>query len=438
MKTEDPPALQPLNSPRESTRDGAQKVSRNTAWMLGSFLFRLGVQAVYFIIIARALGVEQYGAFTGVVALAALLAPFASLGTGNLLIKHVARDPDSFAVRWGICLRVTLKSGFVLTVVAAATALLLLPRSIPLSLIVLVCIADLLAARLLDVSGQAFQAVGRMGYTASFQVLIGIVRLVGALALVSFGFLDSAKIWAACYMVSSAIAASVAIYLVVRRLGAPNFEGRFTEPKEGSYFAISLAAQNAYNDIDKTMLVGLATLGAAGIYGAAYRLIEVAFAPVRALVYATYSTFFSRGEDGIEGSAAYARRLLLPASAYGVVVGSFIYVLAPVVPHILGSSFKEAVPALRWLAILPLLKSLHYFGQDALTGANMQGVRTAIQSAVAIFNVAINFWLIPAYGWRGAAWSSIASDGLLAASIWIAIRFMIARPTPVVAEGVRA
>jgi len=42
---------------------------------------------------------------------------------------------------------------------------------------------------------------------------------------------------------------------------------------------------------------------------------------------------------------------------------------------------------------------------------------------IAVFNVFLNLWIIPAYGWRGAAWSSLASDGLLAAILWlIAIR----------------
>ncbi len=40
---------------------------------------------------------------------------------------------------------------------------------------------------------------------------------------------------------------------------------------------------------------------------------------------------------------------------------------------------------------------------------------------MAVFNVALNFWLIPAYSWRGAAWASLASDGLLAIGCWIGI-----------------
>jgi hypothetical protein len=44
-----------------------------------------------------------------------------------------------------------------------------------------------------------------------------------------------------------------------------------------------------------------------------------------------------------------------------------------------------------------------------------------VQAAVAVFNVLINLWLIPAYSWRGAAWSSIASDGVLLISVATAV-----------------
>ena len=67
---------------------------------------------------------------------------------------------------------------------------------------------------------------------------------------------------------------------------------------------------------------------------------------------------------------------------------------------------------------MPLLKTLHYFAADALTGAGHQALRTLVQVAVAGFNVLVNLWLIPAYSWRGAAWSSLASDGLLAVALW--------------------
>jgi O-antigen/teichoic acid export membrane protein len=87
----------------------------------------------------------------------------------------------------------------------------------------------------------------------------------------------------------------------------------------------------------------------------------------------------------------------------------------------LGAEYLRTVEAVRWLAILPLFKTIHYFFADALSGAGFQGLRMCLQIVVAVFNVLVNLWIIPAYSWRGAAWSSLASDGLLALLMWIAV-----------------
>jgi O-antigen/teichoic acid export membrane protein len=50
----------------------------------------------------------------------------------------------------------------------------------------------------------------------------------------------------------------------------------------------------------------------------------------------------------------------------------------------------------------------------ALTSTGRQGIRTTAQFSVAGINFLLNLWWIPTYGWIGAAWSSVVSDGLLA------------------------
>ena len=74
------------------------------------------------------------------------------------------------------------------------------------------------------------------------------------------------------------------------------------------YFAASQTSQTVYNDIDKTMLARLSTLEATGIYGAAYRIIDVSFVPVSALLWSSYPSFFRAGARGISASFEYASR----------------------------------------------------------------------------------------------------------------------------------
>jgi O-antigen/teichoic acid export membrane protein len=415
---------------------------RNTIWMFLGQGMRQLLRAVYFLIIPRALGVDQYGLFVGVTALAAILAPFATLGIGNLLVKNVARDRKVFAEYWGNSLVLSGVSGAALIGVMMVAAKLFLPGKFPWLLVFVVAISDLLFAKVLDVASQAFQAFDLMKRTAQLNVFASLSRVIGAVALVAIYHRADAMMWSWIYLGASVLTTVLAMRWVNRQLDHPVLALWRIKPEllEGCYFSVSMSSQSIYNDIDKTMLVQLSTLDAAGIYAAAYRLIDVAFLPVRSLLWAMYPSFFRHGQAGIGASQKYARRLLPRACGYSLLACVALFVMAPIVPHLLGAEYARTTVALRWLSPLPLLKTLHYFVADSLTGAGMQGLRTAMQVGVAVFNVLLNLWLIPAYSWRGAAWSSLASDGMLALSMWIAV-FWLGRqqsPTKLAASEVSA
>lgn len=405
----------------------ASTITRNTIWMSIGQGARLVVQALYFTVIARSLGVSNYGAFVGVVALVAIFYPFGSAGRGNLLVKEVARDKSTFPRMWGAAISVCMISGSLLIGILMAIHHFILPGSIPTRLVLLVGCSDIIGLNIILVSGQAFQAFERLNWTASITVMISTARLIGAVLLYFVHHSPTPLQWGYVYCGSTVCVAIAASLLATARLGMPRFNLPRTwhEVREGLYFSISTSAQTIYNDIDKTMLAKLSTFTATGIYGAAYRLIDVSFAPISALLNSAYPHFFRAGSSGIAGSWGYARPYMRRAALYGVVVCMLIMVSAGLVPLVLGAEYAKTTEALRWLAPLPFLKSLHYFLSDSLTGAGYQWLRSCIQTGVAIFNVLINLWLIPAYSWRGAAWASILSDGMLALGVYIAIVLVI-------------
>jgi O-antigen/teichoic acid export membrane protein len=380
---------------------------------------KLLIQAIYFVLMARNLGVQQYGAFVAVTAAAAIVSPFVGNGTGSLMIKNVARDRSVFPEYWGNSLLLTLLSGAGLTMAVAVACLALLSNSIPAVIIVLMVISDVLIYPFVQVAAWAFQSVELLGWTAGLTVFASFTRLAGIAVIVGM-HRPTLLAWAVAYLTTSTLCTLVAIGCVLRRLGRPKLAiSRIrSELREGFYFSTSLSAQTVYNDMDKTMLARIGSLGATGIYAAAYRLIDVAFIPIRSLLAAAYPGFFRSGHHGIASSLAYAKNLLPRALAYSATIGLALLVTAPLVPKVLGAEYARTTEALRWLALLPLLKTLHYFAADSLTGAGFQGLRTLVQVLIAVFNVALNLWIIPAYSWRGAAWSSLACDGLLAASLW--------------------
>jgi O-antigen/teichoic acid export membrane protein len=361
------------------------------------------------------LGVSGYGAFIGVVALVAIVAPFGDLGSGCLLVKNVSRDKSLFPAYWGMALVRTAASSSALFAAVVVLSHFTLPSGIPPTLVLLVSGSDLLGCNIITICGLSFQAFDRMSWTAAINVLVSASRLTVALILVGMYRHPSPLQWGYAYFCSTTVVAIAAALLVSAKLGPPRFRWQPApgEVREGLYFSAGLSAQTIYNNLDKAMLARMGTLEATGIYGAAYRLIDVSFVPVSSLVAASYSNSFRAGTEGISASLSYAKPLLLRALGYSFLACVTLLTCAGILPHILGAEYARTVEALRWLSVLPILKALHYFLTNALTGAGYQALRARIQAGVAVFNVLINLWLIPAYSWRGAAWSSIASDGLL-------------------------
>jgi O-antigen/teichoic acid export membrane protein len=190
------------------------------------------------------------------------------------------------------------------------------------------------------------------------------------------------------------------------------------EARQGFFFAASLASQTLFNDLDKAILARMDSLLSTGIYTAAYRIVGMAFLPIFALMSATFGRFFKSGQKGLEGSVRLACRIIPYSATIGLLASVGLYLFAPLVPVVLGQGYVNSVDALRLLSIIPFLKSLHYFAADALSGADLQGVRTFLQAFVVIFNVVTTVALVARASWRGAAWASVLTELLLVVVMW--------------------
>ena len=388
---------------------------------------RLALQATYFITVAHALSLDQYGTFVAVTAFVEILSPFSSLGAGDILIKQVSRDRSCFRRYWGHALLINACSALVLTLVLLLVSPWVLPK-IPTELVILVAISSLFCGRAIDVASKAYQAVGQLKRTAQLHLIPNVLRATAAIVMVSVIPHPTARDWILFGLFSLGLAGIVSLLMVQVELGAPQFTRSMkrSELVEGGYFAIGLSAQTIYNDIDKTMLARMATLESTGLYAAAYRLLDMAFVPVQALLTSSYSQFFQAGKSGITGSLKVARKLLPVMGGYGAIAALILMFCAPVVPIILGQQYAASVEALQWLAPILILRAMHFVAADTLSGADLQSRRSIAQIAIAIVNVGLNFWLIPQFSsapWKGAMWASLLSDGLLMVTLWSIVFF---------------
>lgn len=398
----------------------------NTLWMLLSQGLKLVLQGTYFTIAVQALKPEQYGAFIAATALVEIVSPFSTLGAGDVMIKEVSRDRASFPKYWGNALFLNFLSAIVLILLLALVAPIVLPKAFPMELVILAAITNLLFGRAIDLASNAYQAVSNLKRTAQLQIIPHVLRAGAAIAMVNLIPHPKAIDWLIFGLISIGLSGIFSLVLVHIELGAPKFTGRIRKAEllEGSYFAVGLSAQSIYNDIDKTMLARLATLEATGFYAAAYRLLDMAFVPVRSLLASSYSRFFEAGKSGVRGSLTVAKKILPIMLGYSVIAAIGLMLCAPIVPMILGAEYGSTVEALRWLAPILVFRALQFIAANTLAGADLQSHRSAIQIAIAVINIGLNFWLIPQFPsapWKGAMWSSLASDSLLMLSLWFMV-----------------
>lgn len=390
-------------------------------------------QAIYFVLIGRALGSSEYGVFAGVVALINVLSQFSSVGMEMILVRNISRDQKAFAETWGKALSISTL-GFIVIVAGAMLMahFTLKPEMRP--LVPYIAVSDALLGKIVQLAGRAFQGAGKLAYTAKLTALTNISRAMAALGLYSYSLLDhfhpTACTWAKVYWLSSFISALTAFALATNHLGWPRFRRlHWHEFVDGFSYSLSSSAISVYNDIDKTLLAGAGQFYAAGIYSAAYRIIDVASAPVYAAYAAATPHFFRHGERGVKEASALANRLLRRTIPYGVAIAAGAFLVSPLLPCIFGPSFRGSAQALRWLCLLPLVRGLHYAWGTTITGSSSQWYRTATQIGAAACNLLLNLLLVPCWSWQGAAVASLLTDGGLAASNFLVVWWLRNRET---------
>jgi O-antigen/teichoic acid export membrane protein len=373
------------------------------------------MQAAYFAILARLLGVIDYGIFVGAFAFTNLVAQYSTLGSGTIFLRYVSGNRQAFAVYWGNVVLLTLVLGGLMVAVLTVTGHFILnPASA--SLVIFAAIANCICSQLSIETGRVFQTFERMKVTAILSMLTNLVRTLAAGAMLVVMHRASALEWALASTAVSILAAVTGVVWVTVTFGRPQFRP-IMFPKhglEGFGHAIAGSTSSIYNDLDKTMLSHYGMNHDNGIYTVAYRVIDISSLPIFSIRDAAMPRLFERGRiSGVAASADFAHRLLKRTVPIGIVVSVGTFLAAPLIPLVVGRGFGESVNALRWLALIPLFRSFHQMTGSAMTSSGYQRYRTGSQLGAALLNFVLNLFLIPSYGWHGAAWASLATDGSL-------------------------
>lgn len=410
------------------SRIRTSSLARNTGWMIVGQGCNLFLQAGAFLLVARLLGVAEYGVFTGAFALVNSVTPYSSLGSAMIYMRYVSADRKMAPAYWGNALVITATTSLLL-VAALAIAGRALFGSGSIWLIVVMVVANCLMSQIINNASVVFQTSEQLYQTALLRALSNFLRLLAiAVLLVSLHHANAFQC-AVAILVSSTVAATTSMLWVRRSTGGTRVSLRLIRLRfwEGIGFSLAGSTQAVYNDVDKVMLSHYGMNVANGIYTMAYRVVDFATTPVTALDAASLPRFFSLNNKGLPAVRRMALKLVPIAALAGLAAAAFTLVASPLVVRLVGHGFANALLAIRWLCWLPVLRGVHQLAGGVLTATGRQNYRTAAQFSVALLNIVLNLMWIPTHGWLGAAWASLISDGTLGVLNFVLMSLLLMR-----------
>ncbi len=398
----------------------------------GSLAIRIGSVALAFatsVILARLLGVSQFGAFAFAQAALEFLVVPAMLGMPTLLVREVAQ-----ALQKGVGERVrqTVNGGLLL--VSSFGALLGLgvfilvqqfqafidpELSTPLG--AALCILPFLAV--LFTWNGAFQGSGRV---LAGQLPLYIYRpliillLAGAAALLAYPLnaLDAVLI-----NLYAAIIAALFAALQWRRTRLPETDNNADAPrfkllelaKAGIPFALIAGFSTLNSQVDIIMLGLLSGTVDTGLYRVANRLSSLAGFPLLALIVPLSPMLASAfAQQALHGIRNKLIGVTLIAAISALLIGAVLVGFSSAFLGIFGEEFLPADQVLWVLCLLQIVLCFTVIPQVVLSMTGHESALAKVIGLSAIVNIVLNITLIPIMGILGAALATLCAALLLA------------------------
>jgi O-antigen/teichoic acid export membrane protein/serine acetyltransferase len=349
---------------------------------------------LFLLVVPRALGPSEWGAWSVALAMTAVAGSLAGLGLQTLLTKEIARDTKRTSEFVGAA----LIAQFLLAipfVVIVATASLSAGYTLHTRVIIALTTAYTLVYFLGIPLSAALQALEQMHYLTIANIVARVVVSLAAVFLVTFVH-NHGGVNAIC--VVGLVAALVSTGLEVHWLNrTTSVRLNWNWTLIGELCVASLPYWGTgvfvtiYTWVDSVMLSFMATTTVVGWYGAATRLFNtLLFLPTiltTALLPALSHTFKHEPEE----MAYLARRSFVLQTSLSLPIAAGTILLGPAMIRLLfGTSFGPAGPALMVLALALIPMYMNMLVNQFLVAADRQVVWTRVMGVMCLVNPAIN------------------------------------------------
>ena len=392
-----------------------QTIFKNMSWLLISQIIASVCGFVWTILMARYLGVERYGILGFAVSITGILGVIDDLGISTHIVRHIATNYESAPKYLGNAIPLKLIFSSIKVIISFIILIILKTNEFTITITLLFSIEMIIKSYIYLMNGtfQAFengkyQGIGNtlMNTTTFIFILLSIYTDLGLLGI-TFS-----------YILANLLTLIYEYYVLNKKLVKPKFELDTEFCKKITLlsipFAVTGVLYSIYYSIDIVMLTNLIGDYATGIYNATYKLISVLtlfYSVYTAVIFPVMSKFYKNDKKllviSFEKSVKYLMLVMTPLA-----IGIMFYSL-DIIQLIYGHQYDAAASVLSILIWTLCFLFVSGAANTLLNASHKELTVTKIYAIAAVFNIILNFIMIPYFSYNGAAITTVLSDVLI-------------------------
>lgn len=360
------------------------------------------------------LGVEEFGIFSLALSIGYLVYSIMEFGFDTLCVKSVARNDDQLLFPIFSARILTTFFGFILIV---AISLLTNKGNIQSPLLLLGITFAFFS--FFNLICSYFRGIEKMQYEAALLTFQRAGILV--LAILIFMVLKTAVAASLSFLLSAFSSVIVACILFKKKTNTL-FRQQFNVKKDELLAVLKMAfplalagcVWSVYYRIDNIMIAGFRNIAEVGIYSGAYKISEGIILPARVIMLVFFPRLSRLGIENHTEFYSFFNMLFWILVVSAVIISGVLYFISePLLILVLGDQYSGSVAIFRILLLSVFMMYPGYLVTHALIALDLQQIFMYVILFSTIMNIGLNFLLIPAFGIKGAAWSTVCSDILM-------------------------
>lgn len=392
-----------------------QTIFKNMSWLLVSQIIASAFGFIWTILIARYLGVNDYGILGFAISITAILGIIDDMGISTHIVRHIATDNDAAPKYLGNALPLKILFASFKLILTLIILFILGINKFTITITILFSLEMIFKSYINTLNG-TFQAFEKGKYQGIGNTIMNTLTLLFILISI---YTDIGIIGISLSYIFANLIAFVYVYYVLNKhIVKPKFEIDTEFCKRITLlslpFAVTGILYTIYYSIDVVMLTSMVGDYATGIYNATYKLISVLtlfYSVYTAVIFPVMSKFFKNDEKmlliSFEKSIKYLMLVIIPLAV------ATVFYSTDVIHLIYGHEYNAASSVLSILIWTVCLLFISGACNTLLNASHKEVTVTKIYAIAAVFNIVMNFFMIPYLSYNGAAITTVLSDVLI-------------------------